>query len=199
MNDKPNFKRRNYFIKKKFQTSFALKFLIIIIVTVIAASGLFLYNMKGTMTIGYRGSMVDLDYSTGYFLPWLLTSTFSIIIVMGLIATSVLVFISHRFAGPLFRFESILTEIERGNLTLKFDLRGNDQFTELADRINQLTTTMNRKVGDIKKQTAEITTLVSDLKAHPSLNNKLEQPLEEITVKIKRLQDSVNFYKTSLS
>jgi len=197
MNDKPRFKRRNYFINKKFQTDFAVKFLIVIIVAVIAVLGLFLYDMKGTITVGYRGSMVDLDHSAKFFFPWLLISTVGIIIIMGMVAFLLMIFISHRIAGPFFRFEKALSEIEDGNLTLQFNLRKHDQFKNLANRINALVKDMDGKVGHIKSQADEIIFLISDLKSNPSFNPDLEPSLTEITKRLLELQAATNFFKTS--
>ncbi len=197
MNEKPRFKRRNYFINRKFQTDFAVKFLLIIMVAVIAAVGLFLYDMRGTITVGYRGSMVDLDHSAKFFFPWLLTSTISIIIVMGIVAVLVLIFISHRIAGPLFRFEKVLSEINDGNLTLQFNLRENDQFKNLADRINALVASMDGKLGHIKGRTDELIGLISDLKSDPSFSPSFEPSLMEITKRLLDLRAAADHFKTS--
>ena len=55
MTHKAAYNRKNYFIKKKFQTGFFVKFFAIIVVEAAAALGLFLYMSKGTLTTGYSG------------------------------------------------------------------------------------------------------------------------------------------------
>lgn len=197
MNDWPRFRRRNYFINKKFQIDFAVKFLIIIIVAVIAVLGLFLYDMRGTITVGYRGAMVDLDHSAQFFFPSLLISTVAIIIIMGIVAVLLLIFISHRISGPFFRFEKTLCEIKDGNLTLQFSIRKHDQFKNLANHVNVLVADMDGKVGHMKSQVDEIISLISELKSNPSYNPDLEPLLMEFTKRLLELQAAANYFKTS--
>lgn len=203
MNDKPLHKRRHYFINKKFQTDFTLKFLVVIAITAIAALALFLYYSKGTLTAGYSGLEVKLLRTTDFFLPVLLVSTIGIIIISGIIGIIILILLSHRIAGPLFRFEKILGELYKGDLTLRFQLRYNDQFKDLADKINELSETMDGKIGTIKTHTAEISRLISELQtasaSNQSLKEVLDQPLDEITKKLLELQDAANYFNTSYS
>lgn len=199
MSEKPSFRRRRYFIDKKFQTSFTVSFLIIIALAAIAGLALFLFNARGTLTAGYTGAEVRLLHTSDFFLPTLLVSTGAIIIVSGAVGAIVMILISHRIAGPLYRFEMILKELYKGDLTLRFKLRQKDQFTELADRINSLTETMNGKVGSMKAETAEISRLVSGLQtvsaSHPVI--ELERPLREITERLAVLENAANYFKTS--
>ena len=201
MSEKPLFRRRRYFIDKKFQTNFTIDFLLIIVIATIAVTLLFLFYSRDTVTVGYTGSEVKLLDTGDYFLPTLLLSTSAVVIFSGVVGIIVLILISHRIAGPLFRFETILNELSKGDLTKRFKLRKKDQFAELANRINTLTEIMNVKIGSIKTQTAEIIRLISEVQrisaAHPDISTELEHPLREITEKLSELQDATNHFKTS--
>lgn len=48
------------------------------------------------------------------------------------------VFISHRIAGPVYKFERIIRELARGKKVEEFKLRKRDEFYELATAINDL-------------------------------------------------------------
>src|SRR3972149_1865130 len=132
MNNNPIFRRRNYFIKKNFQVNFTVKFLIIILIEAFLAAGLFLYMSKGPLTTGYLGSELRIARTYDFFLPMLLLSNLIIVGVSAVIGIGVLIFLSHRLAGPLYRFENILDAIKKGDLTQRFKLRENDQFEELT-------------------------------------------------------------------
>ena len=61
----------------------------------------------------------------------------------SLIIISILVFmgavlVSHRIAGPLYRFEKTVEELSRGNFKLRTKLRKRDEFHEFADTLNAL-------------------------------------------------------------
>lgn len=122
MSEKSLFRRRHYFIDKKFQTSFTIDFLLIIVIAAIALTLLFLFYSHDTVTVGYTGSEVKLLNTSDFFLPTLLLSTFAIIIISGVVGIIVLILISHRIAGPLFRFETINWRENRGAAPLHFPL-----------------------------------------------------------------------------
>lgn len=201
MNKKPYFARRQYFINKKFQTSFAVKFLIIIAVAAIAILALFLYHSQGTLTAGYTGSEVKLLQTGAFFLPTLLLSTTVIVIVAVAVGLIVMILFSHRIAGPLFRFERILTELYNGDLTLRFKLRENDQFKDLAERINGLSETMDQKIGNIKTQAAELSRLNRELHACALSNATSREDITRLSAEIMQrlleLQDAATHFKTS--
>lgn len=201
MPDKSSFPRRNYFINKKFQIDFAIRFLVLLVIAAIAALGMFLYQSKGTLTAGYSGSELRLLKTSNFFLPMLLMSTISVIIVTSIIGILVLIYLSHRIAGPIFRFQKVLNEMDKGDLTRRFTLRENDQFKELADRINDLARTMDDKFGLIKVQASELSRITQELHAisasHPALQKDLERPLQEIATRLTELQDAANHFKTS--
>lgn len=200
MANKPPFRRRNYFINKKFQTDFSIKFLVIIVIEAIMAVGLFLYLSKGTLTTGYIGSELKISRTYDFFLPMLLLSNIIIVGVTGIIGIAVLIFMSHRIAGPMFRFEKVLDEISKGDLTYKFKLRQGDQFKELEKRINELTDILDSKAGNLKSGVTEISKMLSRLQtlasAH-STDKDFERLLQDISKKITELQEAANYFKTS--
>ena len=201
MNEKPSFARRRYFINRKFQLEFSLRFLLIIAAASIAVMLLFFYNSRGTMTAGYTGSEVKLLQTGAYFLPSLILSTVVIVIFSCLAGAIALILLSHRFAGPLFRFQATLDELGAGNLTRRFSLRHKDQFKDLAERINALAAVLDGKMGDIKSRAAEISRIIADLRfvsaSQPALKEVLALPLQEMTEKLLALQEAAGYFQTS--
>lgn len=201
MKNKPPFRRRNYFIKKKFQLDFSIKFLLIIVIEAVLAVGLFLYLSKGTLTTGYHGLELKIARTYDFFLPMLLLSNLIIVGITAIIGIAVLVFLSHRLAGPLYRFEKVLMDINKGDLTQRFILRETDQFVELQNKINELANTMDRNMGNMKSGIVEISKLSSELKAaaasNPSVNKEIESLLQKISEKLLKLEEASNYFKTS--
>ena len=201
MNEKQSYARRRYFINRKFQLEFSVRFLLIIIVTAIAVLLLFFYNSRGTLTAGYTGSEVKLLHTGAYFLPSLLLSTVGIIILASLTGIVTMILISHRLAGPLFRFQKSLDQLSSGDLTLRFNLRDKDQFKELADRINVFATTMDENIDRVKTRASDLARLIADLQsvsaAHPVLAAEAAPLVREMAAKLSELQDAVGYFKTS--
>ena len=201
MGNRLPFRRRNYFIKKKFQVNFTVKFLIIILIEAFLAAGLFLYMSKGTLTTGYLGSELRIARTYDFFLPMLLLSNLIIVGVSAVIGIGVLIFLSHRLAGPLYRFENILDAIKKGDLTQRFKLRENDQFVELANSINEHTDTLDKNMGHLKAGVMEFSQLTSKMQtamaSDPSANKELERLLQEMSKKLQALEGAANYFKTS--
>ncbi len=62
-------------------------------------------------------------------------------------------FVTHRIAGPMYRFEKALDSMLQKNLGDTVHLRPKDEGKELADKINSFNTDMSRTLKNIKKQT----------------------------------------------
>jgi len=201
MNEKPSYARRRYFINRKFQIEFSFRFLLIIAAASIALMLLFFYISRGTMSVGYTGSEVKLLQTGAYFLPSLILSTVVIVIFSCFTGAIALILLSHRFAGPLFRFQATLDELSKGNLTMRFNLRDKDQFKDLADRINALAAVMDGKMGDIKSRAADITGIIADLRSvsasQPALKEEIALPLQEMTSRLQALQEAAGYFQTS--
>jgi methyl-accepting chemotaxis protein len=201
MNNKRSFLNRKYFINRKFQLEFSFRFLLIIAAASIAVMLLFFYNSRGTLSVGYTGTEVKMLQTGAYFLPSLILSTVVIVIFSCLTGAFAMIMLSHRIAGPIFRFNSTLDELIAGNLTRRFNLRGKDQFMDLADRINALSAVMDGKMGDIKGRAAEMSGILEDLRSlaasQPAINESISLPLREMEEKLLALQEAVDYFQTS--
>ena len=199
--NRPIFRRRNYFISRDFQVRFTIKFLIVIVIEAILAIGLFMYLSRGTLTTGFIGSDFRIARTSEFFLPTLLVSNLIIIGITAIIGIAVLIYMSHRIAGPLYRFEKILTDIGRGDLTQRFKLRDKDQLSELSESITELTTTMDKRISDIKLRAHDLTGLLQEIQttvpSKPSDSKELENLLREVSENIQALEEVVNYFKTS--
>jgi methyl-accepting chemotaxis protein len=201
MNEKPSYARRRYFINRKFQIEFSFRFLLIIAAASIAVMLLFFYISRGTLTAGYTGHEVKLLHTGDYFLSALIVSTVVIVIFSCLIGAFAMIMLSHRLAGPLFRFQTTMDELSAGNLTRRFKLRDKDQFKVLADRINAMAAVLDNKMGDIKNRTAEISGIMTNLRSvsasQPALKEEFELPIQEVTEKLLALQEAAGYFETS--
>ncbi len=110
------------------------------------AMGLSFFLSKGDLTARYIGSELEITRTYDFFLPILLVANL-VVAITGII---ILIFLSHRIAGPVYRFEKALGEIGKGDLTYRFKIRRLDDLKELADCINELTNTLDIRVGIIK-------------------------------------------------
>ena len=64
--------------------------------------------------------------------------------------------VSHKLAGPLFRFQKELDLIGKGDFTQTVRLREKDQIAPMVDSLNQMRTNLQDKVLSIKKEVEKI-------------------------------------------
>ena len=144
------YRRKNYFIKRDFQSKFILKFCLIILIGTILSTGLLFLFSQGTLTSSFQQSRLVIKNTSLAILPAVIYTN---LITLGMITLATIVvtlFVSHKIAGPLFRFEKELKEIEKGNLTKSIKLRKKDQTTDMADSLNKMSAGLHEKVLDIR-------------------------------------------------
>ncbi|OIO37804.1 MAG: hypothetical protein AUJ71_04445 [Candidatus Omnitrophica bacterium CG1_02_49_16] len=147
-----SYRRRNYFIKKSFQTRFSLRFVLLIMLEALLIAGLFWHVAKGTLTTGYSGTELRIEKTASFFYVSFVLILLIASLAIGLVGMLVFIFYSHRIAGPLFRFQRSLQEISGGDLTGRIRLRQKDQLGELGESINLMTKSMDQQIGKLKKE-----------------------------------------------
>jgi signal peptidase II len=129
--------RKQYIVKKGFQ----LRFMIIIItamVLIAIVTGLSIYSaVMQTLVNQFHGeNLAMIQHAITYKL-----FIRSLLLIFAIAIISV--FISHRVAGPIYKFERILKNLAQGKDVKEFKLRKQDEFYELALAINNLIKTKN--------------------------------------------------------
>ncbi len=102
-------------------------------------------------------------------MPAVILTNVITLIVITFATIVVVLFISHKIAGPMFRFEKDLKDIGQGDLTKKVRLRKKDQFTNLADSLNIMTATLHEKVVSAQAEVEQLIELASKEKAPQKL------------------------------
>lgn len=194
------FKRRTVFINKGFQTDFSIRFLILIVIEAAMAVGLFAYLSRGTVITGYSGSELVIARTSEYFLPAALLIN---LIVIGLTAVAgfiVMLYSSHKLAGPLYRFEKGLEDTASGDLTFRFNLRTKDQISAMADRLNSFNARMDGKIAVIKEESTLLRDELEEIRRLCTGRADLTALLEKADGAIERLdriERSAGYFKTS--
>lgn len=182
-------RRKNYFIKKRFQFNFISRFLLLILLEAVLIAGLFMYISNDTLTTGYFNSILTIERTPNFFFIPALLIMLIVAVGIGISGMFIFILLSHRIAGPLYRFEKDLEEIGLGNLTKRISIRRTDQLEELKNALNILIDSLDRKMGEMKNRLIELKELAS----------KKDDP--EITVKIQKtirlLENEIEQFKVS--
>lgn len=179
-------RRRNYFIKKRFQLNFMAGFVILIVLESLLIAALLAHLSTDTLTTGYLNSVLKVERTSDFFKMSFLLGSFIAVGAIAIAGMAIFILLSHRIAGPLYRFEKTVKDIEAGDLTTRINLRKKDEIVTLKESLNVLVESMDKRIGRIKKNISELRTL-SDAKSDPDI----------IRRKISALEDEVGHFKVS--
>ncbi len=196
MGESAKFKRKNIFIKKGFQTNFSLKFLVLIVIESFMVSGLFSYLLRGTVITGYTGTELIIARTGEFFMPKMLLANLAVIVITASAGFLILLLVSHKIAGPLYRFEKSLEETGKGDLTHRFSLRSDDQMGVLAKRLNDFNSTMDSSIAKMQEEIAGLESTLVELKDSAG-KDSAEPLIDEALHKARELKSSAGFFKTS--
>jgi signal peptidase II len=129
--------RKQYIVKKGFQ----VRFMVIIItamVLIALVTGLSIYSavMQTLVSQFHCENLALIQHAISYKL---FVRSFLLLFAIAIIS----IFISHRVAGPIYKFERIINDLAQGKDVKEFKLRKRDEFYELALAINNLIKTKN--------------------------------------------------------
>jgi methyl-accepting chemotaxis protein len=147
--------RRQYFIKKDFQTRFIVKFILVLVIGGVISVGLTMLTTRGTLTTSYVNSRLLIQNTPLAIMPSVVLTTLITIVVVGIVIAIVTLLVSHKIAGPMYRFEKDIERIAGGDLKNHINLRKGDQFQETVKTLNSMIDSLNLKVTEIRKDVVE--------------------------------------------
>ena len=196
---KAPYRRKTYVIQKMLQAKFIIAFLLLVIIGSII-SGIIFY-LKANTYLGYHYGMAHLKLEkTGEILQPALLISYGIGVVLIGIATVILtIIISHKIAGPLYRFERSAEEIGKGNLTLETRVREKDQAKDLADALSRMTTELRKKLLEIDLHSKDIKYAVDELNSmvwekSPNISG-IQEKFQNLKQMSDTLRQSLQYFK----
>lgn len=186
---KPMIRRKNYFIKKRFQISFLYRFILLLLLELVLIAGLFMHISSDTLTTGYLDSILRIERTPSFFFVPTLLIMLIVGVGIGISGMIIFILLSHRIAGPLYRFEEDLKEIGSGNLTKRVNLRKTDQLIELKEALNTLVESLDQRLRHIKNRLEMAKKILAE-KDSPENAAKMRKALE-------LLEDEIDQFKVT--
>jgi len=156
MAQKKKFKRRQVFIQKAYQVKFILKFCLIILAGGVLSTVLVSLFSRGTLTTLFVHCRLVMKSTASAILPTIILTNAITLAITTLIGIVTLLYISHKIAGPMFRFEKDMAALKEGDLTLQVFLRDKDQFATLGQGFNEMTAGIRGKVQAISSEVEQL-------------------------------------------
>jgi signal transduction histidine kinase len=163
MRTKRPWRRRNYFIKRDLQGKYMFSFFIFVIIGAILFTLIFSILSENTLTIIYENYNLRIGKTPLILIKEILSAHWIFIFSGGLIVVVIAMFLTHRFAGPMYRFEKSLEEMIKGNFNFSIRLRSGDEVKELADMMNQLLDMLSLNFKEMRHLADEIDKKLTDV------------------------------------
>jgi len=182
---RPAVYRRKFFINKELQGQIIFKYFILFAMGSILFTLTFSFFSSNTLSIVYEDYHLQLGTTPGILMNKILSTQWIFIVLGGIAMVVFTTLLTHRIAGPFFRFDATMDEMLNKNLSYKIFLRKKDEGQELGEKINQFNALISFELDQILqnsekiKQYCELTASAAapDLESAPSISalKKIEQ------------------------
>ncbi len=189
------YKRKNYFIDTRFQTRFILKFSALVVLGAgVTMLLLYLFSQNST-TVAFVKARVSVMTTADFLFPLLLQTVAVVTVLVGGAAVGVMLFVSHKIAGPLFRFKQTFRELAAGNFSNQVKLRKDDQLAEVAADFNDMISTVRARLIAAH---AALDGVQEELRAigEENVGEGQRKHFAELKQKVKELERAIIFFRT---
>lgn len=181
-------KRRIYFIEKKFQAQFIIKFCLLVILGSIITVSLLYFMTSRTTIVSFENTKAVVKSTADYIFPILAQTVIVVTILIAIFTIMLTLFISHKIGGPLYRFKKEFKIIEDGDLSSDFRIREKDQLQDLAGALNKMKLKLRDFITEFKSDIQELESTIATLE----LNQEQLKALED---KVKKIKDKLKHFK----
>ena len=154
--DNHTYRRKIHYIKKDFQFRFIFKFCMLVLVGGLISTGILAFFSKGTLTSTFENSRLVIEKTSIAILPAVIYTNLITLVLITAAAIGVTLLVSHKLAGPMFRFEADLKTIGSGDLTKVVRLRKEDQIKDMVQSLNDMTASLHGKVSAVRAQLCQV-------------------------------------------
>jgi len=159
-------RRRNYLIKKTLQIRYAIYIFLMLTLTVVASSACLSFGMWDTILSDFSASphiekVVSGSIQTARFSPrekeilenalmkYNIEAAVKGVVLCIVIAIGT-IFLTHRIAGPLYRFQKTFDDVNKGNLKQRIYFRKGDHGRDLLPHLNAMLSSLDYSFSKIK-------------------------------------------------
>lgn len=175
-------KRRNFFIKKDLQGKYMFSFFIFVVAGSIIFTLIFSLLSSNTMTIVYDNYKLQIGKTPLILMKEILSAQWIFIVAGGFMVVILSMFLTHRFAGPIFRFEKSIEEMTKGKLNFRIYLRAKDEGKELAEKINILIDMLSSNIKEMRRLSEEVNNKLTDANNSLKENKDGKEPALDIEI-----------------
>lgn len=183
MAETQKFQRRTVIVKRQLQLKYIGLVFVSVLLAALIVGGDIYYNMMKIILVHMPGMTVELQqFNTAVMVKSLLY-----LVLMLLIS----VFVSHRFAGPIYRFEKSAQIVAGGDLTHRVSLRTGDELMELQEEFNGMIASLQSLIQKDRNLVAHLSSKLDEaMRKLPENADSARSELESLKLELQHLTQS---------
>ena len=190
--------RRRYFIKSTFQLKMILQFIFILVLAgFILGFELYIFTSNELDTKLFNAHMRIIN-TWDILLPTIILTLISVFILVSLITVYTVIYLSHKIAGPLYKFEKVSEEIGKGNFKVNAKLRKKDELLPLQYAFENMIENLQGKIMNFKRNYENLRKMEKKLKNAIQTSSLSETDKTTITTKVRELitdyEENINLF-----
>ncbi len=182
-------KRHTVFIKKSFQGRFILGVFLLILLSGGCSALLIYWITGGDLQAQAQTAHTNIINALDHLGVSILIGNLVALLVAGSLTVFVVMYASHKIAGPLYRFEALCDQIGDGQLEMDISLRENDQLQELGDAFAVMVDKLRSRKDRRIRLVTELTSHLERLQKDPTITVNHLEGLEQMHQALAQLQE----------
>ncbi len=154
------FNRKRYFIDKQLQTKYIILTIMMLILYTLLFVVILLFPYIVALSFDYPLAEQTEAAKTLLILHGSIWPALGVVI---LIMSAVSILITHKIAGPVYRFKQTLAQIANGNLDVSIKLREKDDLKDLAEDLNMVISELRGAVKNLRGDYETMSSCINDL------------------------------------
>jgi methyl-accepting chemotaxis protein len=124
----------------------------------------FSFFSSNTISIVYDDYHLKLGTTPGILIDRIFSAQWFFIVICGSAVILITLFLTHRVAGPFYRFEKSIDSMIAKDISFKIHLRKKDEGKNIARRLNSFNQMLSEQLAAMESINEEIRKLASDNK-----------------------------------
>ncbi len=189
------YKRKKLFVDERQRRMIAMGvgyFLTIVITFAVAIFLPLIIEMNSDTTSSFQVQEAAKEFLVLHNRVW---APLLLVLVLLVLHTVV---VSHRIAGPLYRFRNFLRIVGEGDISRPMTIRAKDYMTKEAEVINEMIRLLKDRVDRIKEQHEDTSAVVTELQESIERGSMddVRRQAEQLSVLMERMQKCTDAFKT---
>lgn len=174
-----SFKRKQIYINMdlQFKYSLILIFTMIVEIIIVGMAALYVFSQP----------QPDVPGANIYFIY---KAVLAVILFLTICNITVGVYLSHKVAGPLYRFVMCTKEVANGNLKIQVNLRKGDELRELETSFNDMTDRLRSNIRNDRQVLGEMSEAAKTVQDLVNKGTLTKADKDKITEELNYIQES---------